>query len=201
MKKILLILGILVVAGIIGATAYTLRVNNPPVPKFSTSLASDSGWWTGHNTNVQAMAKSIGSDYKGEEPIDKLPVADITIHHGEEGSKNAPADNCFTSFSYYNQPLNDLAAAYKNYEDRKNQQSHAEKLEPVKKTITTFEGNKDYELQRYNYVIEGQNILSGYQVGFIPMSGGYIRTEGVCKTPADLDLLTPIIATVQLNEH
>lgn len=200
-RALLVPVGVIITIGVIGAIIYTFIESGSPVPTFSSSLSESDEWWTSENTNVQAMAKSLGSNYTGEEPVDKLPVADITIHHGDKDGKTTPDDSCFVAFSYFTYPLDSIEAAHAEYENRKNAQSEAVKLDSITETLDTFEGNKEYELRRYNYVIDGQDILSGYEIGFVSMSQSHIRIEGVCKTPENLDLLTPVIKTVTLSER
>ncbi len=169
----------------------------PPLPVFSYDASSVDGWWGSQNINVQ---KTAGSDYTGEVPKNKLPVADLTIHHGTAGSNDTPEDSCFTMASYFNYSLASTDSAYTEYENSKTDGTLI-KLELVERTFETYEGEKTYELRRYNYTIEGQDVLSGYQIGFIPMSSGYIRTEGVCKTSDDLPLIDEVQPALRLNEH
>ncbi len=190
------VLALLCVATIVGLYIF----NNPSYPKFSHDSATIEGWWSSKNENLQKVARSAGNNYRGD-PIDTLPVADLTIHHGDRTGQSNPKDACFVAFSYYDYPLAGLDAAYVEYEDRKKAQGELKELDPSEHTITTFEGDETYELRQYDYTIEGEDVLSGYQVGFVEMQSGHIRIEGVCKTAEDLQLTQPILETVTLNER
>lgn len=174
--------------------------NNPTYPKFSYNDTDIEGWWSSKNENLQKVAKSAGNNYRGE-PIDKLPVADLTVHHGERGSQSNPEDSCFVAFSYYDYPLAGLDAAYVEYEDRKKAEGELTALESSKQTLTTFEGDETYELRHYDLSIEGEDVLSGYQVGFIEMSEGYVRVEGVCRAAENLEVTKPILEAITLHER
>lgn len=192
--------GLLALIAVIAFIAGLYVSNTTSYPTFSSDSSKTSGWWSSENENMQKVAKSAGSSYRGTEPIDKLPVADLTIHHGEKGTAMAPEDSCFTAFSYYDYPLDGLDAAYGEYKDRKEAQGVLKELEPRELTIKTFEGDEKYTLRQYDYTIEGEDVLSGYQVGFIELNDGYVRVEGVCKTAKDLALNLPIFESVSLNE-
>ena len=185
----------LILLGIAAASVFTYNENNPQLPKFSLDSEKAKGWWTSSNVNIQEMARA-SKDYQGIEPIDKLPISDLTVHHGSKGKPSE--DGCFISFSYYDYK-EDLDQKYKEYVDRKSE-GEVKTLEPVKKSLKTFEGDKEVTLQRYDYTIEGQDVLAGYQIGYIALSSGHIRTETVCETPDDLDKSISIIDAVQLSE-
>ena len=189
------LIALVCVAAIVGLYIF----NNPSYPKFSYDNAGTEGWWSSKNENLQKVARSAGNNYRGD-PIDTLPVADLTVHHGERGSQNNPKDACFVAFSYYDYPLAGLDAKYVEYEDRKKAQGELKELDSAQHTIKTFEGDETYELRQYDYTIEGEDVLSGYQIGFVEMQSGHMRIEGVCKTADDLALTHPILETVTLNK-
>lgn len=197
-KLNLIALCIVVLLGIIGVSAYlqTRPEKSAPLPKFSFDQSKASGWWGRDSINVQEVAHT--TNYTGNEPIEKLPVADTTIFHGT--TEQAAADGCFVTFSYYNYPIADLGTAYREYESRKTAQGTLEILQPSQQVAKTFEGNKIYELRQYSYTIEGKDTLSGYEIGFIELASGSIRVEGVCKTAKDLVLTQPILNSVTLNK-
>lgn len=182
----------------LGYHIYLRLQENAPVPKFSFDAGKASGWYGRENINVQDVART--TDYKGEEPIDKLPIADLTITQ-EEPKASGVIDGCFVSYSYYDYALEDLAAAYDTYFDRKDPYGTLTSFEPSLQSLTTFEGEKEYQLQQYRFVIEGQDTLQGYQIGFIPLNSGYVRIEGVCPTYEDLALTLPALQSVQLLER
>src|SRR5690606_30980447 len=108
------------------------------------------------NINVQEVART--SNYTGEEPIDRLPVADITVFQGEPHSEAPSAESCFVLYSYYNYPLTDSDAAYADYFDRKDTSGgELESFEPIIQTIDTFEGVKEYDLHQYRLVFDKQD--------------------------------------------
>lgn len=190
--------GIAVLIGIIGLSAYlqTRPQKSDPLPKFSFDQSKASGWWGRDSINVQEVART--TNYTGNEPIEKLPVADTTIFHGT--TEQAAADGCFVSYSYYDYALEDEKAAYDSYFGDKASEGKLESFAPIKLSLSTFEGNKEYDLQQYRFVIEGQNNLQGYQVGFIPLASGYVRTEGVCKTYEELAQILPVMGSVRLMQ-
>jgi hypothetical protein len=196
-KPILISLAVLAGVAAIGYHIYLRIVDSIPPPAFSFDASNATGWWGSDNINVQDVA---GNNYQGEEPKDKLPVADLTVHHGRPG-ETTPEDSCFTLFSYYDYPLEGIDAAHQDYIDRKEELGTLEQTNSLRQTIETFEGQKSYDLKQYDYEVEGQDVLSGYQIGFITMSDGHIRTEGVCKTVKDLELVQPVLQTVRLNER
>lgn len=142
----------------------------------------------------------MGSNYRGSEPIDRLPVADMTVHHGEKGTK-APTDNCFIAFSYYNYPLESLATAYNTYESLKKEEGSLKPLQETNEIIKTYEGNKEFILRQYDFKVDRDDALSGYEVGYIELASGHVRVEGVCNTADTLALTVPILGSVTLNER
>lgn len=165
-------------------------------PTFAFNKSQGDGWWGRENVNVQEVAKT--SNYTGQTPIEKLPVADLTIFQGESMA-DKPEEGCFISYSYYDFPLSDVKSAYSNYFGGKHTDAGTlDTFEPIKSSIDTFEGTKEYDLHQYRFTLDGQDTLQGYQIGFIPLSSGYIRTEGICKTYEDLMLTEPILGSVEL---
>lgn len=200
MNKTTITYGVLLIAGaaLFGVLAYTFRAQPEP-PKFSYDGSKVSGWKGSENINLQTVA---GSNYQGKEPVDKLPVADLTVHHGES-STDIPDDNCFVMFSYFDYLLDDAGEAYKKYEDSKKHQGSLTVLKPQKARIATYEGVKEFDMRRYDFTVgsDDDSALAGYQIGFIPLAGGYIRTEGVCKTADDLHLISSVVDAVELLER
>lgn len=181
----------------IGYHIYGRIEASQPLPKFSFDQSNAAGWTASQNVNVQDVARS--TTYTGAEPIDKLPISDLTVHHGSE--KDIPNDNCFLMYSYYKRPLDDLNAAYEVYIDRKTKDGKVEELGSTEQTFVTFEGDVSYQFKQYRYVIEGQDTLQGYAIGFASLASGYIRIEGVCKAAEDLALTLPILGSVRLLER
>lgn len=167
-----------------------------PLPKFSFDTSKAPGWTGSKSVNIQDVAKS--TTYRGEEPIEALPIADITIHHGS--AKDIPEDNCFTMYSYYRRPLGAADTLYKEYVERKAKDGTVEELSTTDQTIVTFEGDVSYQLKQLRYTIEGKDTLQGYAIGFAPLPSGYIRIESVCKTAEDLTLTLPPLSAVTLLE-
>jgi len=193
LKTIAIILVALAAVLGIGWHIYGRAQDSKPLPTFHFDASKASGWTGRDNINVQAVARS--TTYKGTEPIEMLPIADLTIYHGEP---NSPAeDNCFVMYSYFDRVIGDLSTAYKDYADRKSKEGALEVFDPIPQTISTGEGDKNYYLRQYRYTIDNQDALQGYQVGFVPLESGYIRVEGVCKTYEDLALTLPILQSVQ----
>ena len=194
--KTLIYLILTIALGGISMLAYEkIRSTPPKPPVFSFDTQKADSWWGSDNTNIQLVAKT--GNYTGEEPIDKLPVADLVVHHSKPGS-TAAQDNCFIAHSYYDRPLENVDEAYKEYEDKKEKTGTIEAFSSSEQSFQTYEGVKQYRLQPYRLTVQGQDILEGYQVGFIPMSKGHVRIEGVCKTSQDLSLTLPILKSVQL---
>lgn len=194
------IAGVLIVVAVLGVIGFQMhretRAETPPTFSFDREKAA--GWWARDPINVQAVARS--ANYTGEEPIERLPVADITLFEGQPQAEGV-VDGCFVSFSYYDYALDDVAAAYDNYFGDKVEHGTLDTFDPISRIIMTFEGEKEYELRQYRFVLEGQDNLEGYQVGFIPLEEGYVRTEGICKTYEELAKIVPIMDSVELIER
>lgn len=168
-----------------------------PLPKFSFDQSKAAGWTASQNVNVQDVARS--TTYTGATPIDNLPISDLTVHHGS--NKDIPEDNCFLMYSYFRQPAGDIDERHKEYIDRKIKDGKVEELGSTEQTITAFESDVSYQFKQYRYVIENQDTLQGYSVGFAPLASGHIRIEGVCKAAEDLALTLPILGSVRLLER
>ena len=192
----LLVVGVL--AGV-GAHFYSRIKGDTPPPSFTFNKDKAPGWRGRDSVNVQKVARS--SNYTGETPINELPVADMTLFQGESETTNL-AENCFVSFSYYDFPLKDVEAAYKNYFGGKHTDAGTlDSFDPIKASIATYEGTKEYEIHQFRFVVDGQDTMQGYQVGFVPLSSGYVRTEGVCKTYEDLTAIKQIMNSVTLLDR
>lgn len=197
LSKISIIIGGLLIAGVAAAIIFTYHQRSSPGPNFSYDSSDTHDWYESHNGNLQAYATALGSNYQGNEPIEKLAVADFTVHHGEKGADKTPEDNCFVGFSYFDYPLDGgLKAAYDKYEESMKQKGNLESFASDKKALATYEGYKDYELKQYNFTIDGKPTLSGYQIGFINLTSAHIRIDGACQTANDLKLTIPILEAV-----
>lgn len=181
--------------GVVIVIALLYLYNNPSYPKFAFDNSKAEGWWSNGNLNLQKVA---GADYQRKEPKDKLPVADLTMHHGEP-NKSAADDNCFIMFSYFDYALDSMDSAHKAYEDKKSEQGTIKVLKPVTITVDTPEGNKEIEMRQYDFTIDDEKALSGYQIGFAPLDNGYMRIEGVCKEADDLKTLKNVMDAVKLE--
>lgn len=192
-------LALVTLLAITGMVQYARTHNGSNEPVFSFDESKADGWWGSKNSNQQSVA---GSDYSGKEPRDKLPTADISVHH-VTADKVAEKDGCFVLFSYYNYPLDNVADAFKAYEDKKTNLDDKAKLETIgtlDKTLATYEGAVSFELRQYDLSVPGNDVLSGYEVGFANTNEGHIKTEGVCKAASDLPLTLPAIDAVTLEK-
>lgn len=197
-EKIIMIIALVGIATGIGAHVYSRIQGSLPSPTFSFNKESAPGWWASDNVDVQEVART--SNYTGQTPISELPTSDLTIFQGESEDERT-VDGCFVSFSYYKNRLADINAAYDDYFDRKDtDDGKLDTFDPIKQTISTFEGKKEYDLRQYRLVFEGQDTMQGYQVGFIPLDSGYIRTEGVCMTYEELEITKPVLESIELVE-
>lgn len=159
------------------------------------------GWWSAGSTNPRESISPATYDEAMNGPVEKLPAASISIHHGGPEDK-ASTDHCFVMASYYPYLLDDVAAAYSEFrEEQDSWGGRREHLASLQQTISTPEGKKPYELLRYRSVQpnDSREYLSGYQIGFVSLTNGHLRIEGVCKTPDDLALTLPVLPTLSLR--
>lgn len=203
LKKASMVIIVLVVFGVAGAIMFTFAQNHKPTPPhFVYDSSNIEDWYENQNGNLQALAENLGGEYKGSEPIEKLPVSDMTVHHGKKGAGMTPADNCFVGFSYFNYPLeNGLDDAYKQYETGKQERGKLTTIASETKKIKLANEEKEYSLKQYDVSVEGESILSGYEIGFIELASGHIKIEGVCQTAENLALTQPILQAVTFNEQ
>lgn len=200
-KSFLPTIAVLIVTAlaIAGMVQYTRSHNGSNEPTFLFTEDKAPGWWTSGNSNQQSVA---GDNYKGDEPRDKLPSADMAVHH-VTAEKTAQEDGCFVLFSYYTYQLDDVAGAYKAYENKKTELADDATLKPLETSehaLVTHEGDVSFELRQYDLIMPGIDILSGYSVGFANTDNGHIRVEGVCQAADDLPLTLPVISAVTLQK-
>lgn len=173
---------------------------NLAVPVFTFNQTLAPGWFNTSNYNSQANVDPETYDESISEPINQLPIASTGVHHNGPDNTDQHPDNCFVLFSYYDYPLDDILAAYTEYEERMNTWGSFEQLGVSEQTITTPEGDKLYHLCNYQTIVDGgSNYMSGNQIGFVALSSGHIRIQGVCQTAKDLHLSTAILSSVQLR--
>lgn len=197
LTKIGIITGGLLLIGVAAAIVFTFAQNRPSGPQFSYNSWGRDGWYESYNGNLQAYATGLGDQYKGKEPIEKLSIADLTVHHGEIGADKTPEDNCFIGFSYFDYALeNGLEAAYKEYEEGMIVEGNLESFSSRANSLKTPDGNKEYELRQYDFTVEGVTTLSGYQIGYIDLESAHIKIDGACRSTDDLALTLPILDAV-----
>lgn len=197
-KIIIASISSVVVLAAVGAGLYYLKPWQAPIPEFSFNAQQAPGWWGGTNGNTQA---SVTEDYAGDTPREKLAVAYTTILHGEGEGKSAP-DNCFLMYSYYDYHPESLSGEYEAYEKAKIAfgDTTLTRVSTSQQRITTFEGERSYELRQYEFGGESvKDSLKGYETGFVEMDNGYIRIEGVCATANALSETLAVLPSIQLK--
>lgn len=198
-KKTIIIASVITISLLgVGAGLFYFKPWEPTIPQFVFDNDKAPDWWGGKNNNSRANATK---DYMGDTPVDKLDVAGMTILHGT-GEGQSAADSCFFMYSYYDYLPESIEAKYADYSDRKSDSGDGAVVAVTAtdtRSISTFEGDRSFELRRYNLTIPGQDMMNGYAIGFAELSGGHIRIEGVCKTTEDVEKALPVLTAVSLK--
>lgn len=172
-------IGLFVVAGV-GWLIATSKVGAIP-PSFVFSQNAVDGWSAGENFNARATATK---EYNGDEPIERLPVAGKVMLQ----SRDATQDSCFVSYSYYDYGADGLALQ-KAREEAVVQGSALvlEKMSDGVSSIETPEGIKHFKVSLYGISGPGSDsVQRGLSLGYVELSSGHIRIEGICPEPESL---------------
>lgn len=204
-KKCVVIICTILALLIIAALYFYSRHNTSEalahnIPVFSYDKAKTKGWWSVGNINAQESVDPEQYDAQASGPINELPTASLTLHHGGPDDPEH-TDRCFASLFYYSHPLKDIEAAYAEREQEMSKWGGSfEALDSKELTIKTHEGNKPYELRQYHTktAMAGE-YMSGVQVGFVALENGHIHIQGICQGPEYLNLTLPIIPSVSLR--
>lgn len=203
------VVGVLVSAAIIGCLVLYSRpkvasvnakapATNQGRPKFVFDTVKTPGWLTLGNNWPDASAADPA--YRNE-----VPVSDISVHQCKAMSHCASLDtdviggNCFVMASYNKGAENLDKKLADTIEQNRKFGTTIEEVGVKMLKISTYEGEKDYQLHLYDYQSKGgEALLRGNALGYVPLSDGYIDMRAVCAEASQLEQSIPTIQALRL---
>jgi len=144
------------------------------------------GWWAGDNYSP-----------RDERPDDtNLATAQMTA---AQGSKDVPGA-CFATFSYFDGEVDVTNEIEKIKSSLVGGDTPLEKVGEYRRAMSTFEGVKDYTLYQYR-VVDASKLKSveGVELGYVPLSNGYVEMRGYCEHTAQLSDTLPVFTVDGIN--
>lgn len=169
-----------------------------PVPVFVFNESKAPNWWAGENYNSKA-AEAKWAGYQGQEPIDKLPVAGMTVLKGRNGDN---ATNCFVTFTYYDYQTNIAKLKAEKDAGTPGGDMKFQDVGDIQLNVSTPDGLKGYSLTKYELSGPGaESSMKGMGYGWIELNEGYIQVSAVCPTVAELDETAQISGAASLSNR
>ncbi|MDB5162571.1 MAG: hypothetical protein JWN28_178 [Candidatus Saccharibacteria bacterium] len=152
-----------------------------PAPVFTFNVSKAPGWWAAQNYNSRASATD---DYQGSEPVDKLPVASMTVFKGKQGEY---ATACFVMFSYYDYKV-DVNQLKTDKDSETQAGTSMQKTSEQSLSIDAFDKARNFTLTSYELIgPDAKNAMKGMSYGWVEVDNGYVSVSGVCPTSGELD--------------
>lgn len=162
-------------------------------PAFSLETTKVPDWWTGGTRWPKLDHPSASATM----PVN-LPTADMTVHANSKSTEYL--DNCFVSFSFYDQSVDPKIALTDKIKQTTNGTSPDKLVEIGTKNIdlNTATGAQSYQLHQFNFTAnpDSQDVLRGMQFGFVPYKNGHIEVSSHCKSPESLSYTIPVLGAV-----
>lgn len=190
------ILAVLSIIFVVNSSDILRAIGAPkPAPAFMFNESKAPNWWAAENYNSQA-AMSKEKDYRGSVPIEKLPVASITVVKGKKGDNTTA---CFVMFSYYDYKTDIAKLKAEKNAGTLQGDSKFQNVGDMQSAINIPEGMKRFTLTKYELSGTGtENSMKGMSYGWIELNDGYIQVSGVCPTAAELQEAAQISEAISL---
>lgn len=163
-------------------------------PVFTFDEVKGDGWWASENYNSQASANP--EEYKGDEPIDKLPVAGRTVLKGAKGEYTT---SCFVMFAYYDYKT-DVAQLQKEKDDEVAKSTSMKRIGSQELQFSVLGAPKSLTMTNYELIgKEAKDSMKGMSYGWLATDDGHISVSGVCPTAAELKSTAAAINALSLT--
>ena len=169
-------------------------------PSFVVSESVE-GWWS--SGNHHPSLDDVDGNYY-ENAFDQLPVADLSIHQGQNKNDIENA-HCFVMYAYFDGQV-DIEAerqAKRNGIVYKTDLIGVADIGTAAFSIDTPDGIKQGSLYKYEISDRsgyGAGMMEGMADGFVQLRNGYIHLRGVCRQASQLDELQPVLESVKLQK-
>jgi hypothetical protein len=177
-----LIVALMVVIGI-GGAVFT-RVNTPAVAE------------------VKAYAPEAKSKFSftGSTDWRKGPSNDTSMAlFGKTRTDGTSA--CFTSIEYKTGTIDVQAELQKVISDFNKSGGTMTEMATVPAVLRTTNGDEQYNLHQFNAVSASKDnkVMSGVEVGYVQLDGGYVKVSGNCETFDELPSTIPALQAYKFN--
>ena len=133
------------------------------------SFAGTSGWWQGA-TNKTSMA----------------------LFHNSDG--------CFTSVQYSTGTVDATAELQKFSVSQAGYGGSSTPGAVLPVALQTNTGSQQYQLHQYTLTgASGEKLMTGLELGYLQLTGGYVKVEGHCDTPDQLPATIPALRSVKFD--
>lgn len=193
-KPVLIGIGVVFVAAIIAGLAFFFINKNPKADAdtadkssaFSLDASKTTGWWAADNNWPSAEPKSQDAT------IVQMTVA--------QGTKEQPG-TCFVMYFYKPGTVDAEAEANRYKEGASTDTVTVQEKESKQFTMQTSDGAKEFKLHQYQLVGSGAGQLaSGVQLGYVPLSDGYVEIRGHCESYEQLSGASTVFEAVSLKQ-
>lgn len=141
-------------------------------------------------------------NWHGSSGAEASDESTITGRNFFTGTREQPG-TCFVMY-FYKKGSVDVASAIEkiaNESANKDAGESMQKLGTLNYAMQTIDGTKEFELHQFNLVGGSANqTASGIEVGFIPLSEGYIEIRGNCENAEQLEQTLPVFEAVGLKK-
>ncbi len=192
LKPLLLILAL---ATLVGGSIAAYHLRQPPTattPTDEIALEFDAtqapSWWAGNPTTPQA------SD-AGQSPTLRRAIA--------QGTKEAPAGDCFVTYSYWADTDKDPDEALREMTASSDTSTTGDfVLEPfsvVDLTLQLPDGETPFQLHHYRKVgSDSTSMSAGEAYAAVRAETGYVEIRGVCKTVEQFAAMRPVFSAMSI---
>lgn len=162
-------------------------------PAFIFEATKAQGWWGGESNYPK---DEITEDFQGD--ISELPNASMSV---SKGTQEVP-EPCFVNYFYWKNSV-DIEVAFADMKERTISGDKGLSLDEIGSRVLafeTFEGSKEYTLHQYEIVGSPSNsIARGIELGYVPLSSGYIEIRGYCEVASRLVDTVTALSAVKLR--
>jgi hypothetical protein len=109
--------------------------------------------------------------------------------------------DCFTSVQYYTGTIDAVAELQKLSVSQAGTGGSSTPGAVVPLTLQMNSGNKQYDLHQYSLTSADSShpVMGGLELGYVQLSGGYVKVEGHCNTPDQLSATFPALQSVKYD--
>jgi hypothetical protein len=108
---------------------------------------------------------------------------------------------CFTSVQYYSGTIDSAAEIQKLQTSMSSTGGGSTPSATLPMTLQTAAGQKQYDLHQYTLTSgdSSEQLMRGIELGYIQLAGSYIKVEGHCNTPEQLQSTIPALQSVRFK--